>query len=220
MLSDLIRRYFAVAAALAVGALTGCGTSGARVQADLSGPKPAALTFLKAIKQGDAQTAKNASIGNPQDKEWIDAMVALLKGLKAYDQALLARFGPKAGSVDVDLKQAIMTLAQDPVDRIDEGIVRQGEDTAEIDPAFRGMRLSVRPPIFLRLEKGLWKVDLPATAQQDPRFNPALVKRYLAAGKALHDAALLVSWGRYKTFDEAENAVGVPVPPELAPTPE
>lgn len=216
-----MRWNFAVAAALAVAVVNGCGTSGGgRVQSDLSGPKPAALTFLRAIEQGDAQTARNASVGSPQDKEWIDAMAALVKGLKAYDRALLARFGPQAASVDVDLKQAILTLAHDPVDRIDEGIVRQAENTAEIDPAFRGMRLSARPPIFLRLEKGLWKVDLPATAQQDPRFNSAIVRRYLAAGKALHDAALLVSWGRYKTFAEAENAIDVPVPPELAPAQE
>jgi len=216
MLSDLIRRYFALwAAALPVLVLPGCGANGpkSRVWADLSGPKPAALTFLRAIEQGDAQTAKNASLGTPQDKQFVDGMVALLDGLKAYDRALLSRFGPQAAAADVDLKQAILTLAQDPLARIEDGIVREGPDTAEIDPAFHGVRLTARPPIYLRKDKGLWRVDLPATARQDPRLDPVVARRYLAAGKALHDAARQIASGRYKTFAEAERAMDVQLPP-------
>lgn len=206
MFSDANWRLFA--ALCGALALAGCAAgSKSRVPADLSGPKPAALTFLNAAARGDLRTARAASVGSEQDKRWIDAMVRLVDGLRAYDRALLSRFGRDAVPADVDLKQTIMTVSQEPIAQIEEGIVREGSDSAEIDPAYKGVRLAARAPLFLRKVKGQWKVDLAAMAH-DADHSPTAVKQYLAAGDALHDAARQIASGRYKTFADAERALG------------
>ena len=163
------------------------------------------MTFFNAIAQGDADTAKAASIGSKEDKLWIDAMVALITGLRDYDDALLQRFGPEANSADVDLKAAIHNLAEDPLTGIDGGIVKEATESAEIDPAYKGIRLARRSPLFLRRDRGVWKMDL-ETLRDQPQHNPALASQYLSAGKALHQAAQEIRRGRYKTFAAAQRA--------------
>jgi hypothetical protein len=175
------------------------------VVADLSSPKPAAVSFFRAISEGDIRTARDASIGTAKDKEWIDAMSSMLTGLRRYDQAIIRRFGHQAAQTDSQLRQAITQLVQDQLERLQDGIVREGPDTAEVDPGWHGeVRLTGRPPVMLRKEKGLWKVDLEATARIDPKFDAEAVARYRAYGKALHDAAYQIDAGRYKTLAEAE----------------
>ena len=75
---------------------------------------------------------------------------------------------------------------------------------AEVDPAWNGARLSARPPVFLRNQKGLWKVDLLTMAKYDPRFAPETAKRYREYGAALQKAARDIDAGRYKTLAQAE----------------
>ena len=193
--------FFCIVAALAAG----CG--GERpphVVADLSGPKPAAVSFFRAVAEGDVATARQASIGTSQDKQWIDAMSSMLTGLKRYDQAVLKRFGNEATQTDVQIRQAITQLVQDEIDRLEDGIVLESADTAEVAPAWHKVRLTGRPPVMLRKEKGLWKVDLQATAKTDPKFDTGAIERYRAYGKALHNAAYQINAGRYKTLAEAE----------------
>ena len=185
--------------------VTGCSSHPPpHVVADLSGPKPAALTFFRAVAEGDVSTARQASIGTGQDKQWIDAMSSMLTGLKRYDEAVMKRFGSQAVQTDVQLKQAMTQLVQDEIDRLEDGIVLESADTAEVAPAWHQVRLTGRPPVMLRKEKGLWKVDLQATAKIDPKFDADAVERYRVYGKALHNAAYQINSGRYKTLAEAE----------------
>ncbi|HSU67871.1 MAG TPA: hypothetical protein VLJ39_13425 [Tepidisphaeraceae bacterium] len=162
--------------------------------------------FLNAIASGNAQAARYASIGSEEDKRWIDGRVGLINGLRNYDQALLSRFGQAAVATDLELKQAIQSLAQDPVMKFDGAIVHEGEDTAEIRAALKGVRLASEPPILMRKENGLWKVDLTAM-RQDPRHDPALVQQFALAGKALENAAQLIRSGRYRSIQEAQQAI-------------
>jgi hypothetical protein len=176
-----------------------------RVAADLSGPKAAAVTFFRAVSVGDVRTARDASIGSAQDKQWIDAMSSMLTGLQSYDEAVLRRFGQQATQTDTQIRQALMQLVQDQIERLQDGLVKEGVDTAEVDPGWKSeVRLSARPPVILRKEKGLWKVDLAATAKVDPKFDPETIERYRTYGKALHNAAYQINAGRYKTLAEAE----------------
>jgi hypothetical protein len=175
------------------------------VAVDLSGPKPAAVSFFRAVSEGDVRTARDASIGTTKDKEWIDAMSSMVTGLRRYDEAILRRFGHQAAQTDSQLRQAITQFVQDQIERLQDGIVSEGPDTAQVQPGWHGeVRLSGRPPVLLRKEKGLWKVDLEATAKVDPKFDLEAVARYRAYGKALHDAAYQINAGRYKTLAEAE----------------
>lgn len=192
-------------------ALPGCASSydasTARVASDLSGPKPAALTFLRAIAAGDTRTAQDASVGTPEEKEWVVAMATLVRGLRRYDQAILARYGNEAIPADVDLRQAIQFMTQDPISHIQDGIVSESAESAVIYPAAFGIKLAARPPMMLRKGKSTWRVDLSAMSQE-PGHDPTVIRQYRAAAKALTDAARDVRAGRFRTLAEAQQSVG------------
>jgi hypothetical protein len=193
---------------LALGAALGWGCSShpqPRVAADLSGPKSAAVAFYTAVLAGDISTARNASIGSNTEKQWIDAMCGLLTGLRLYDEAIVKHFGNEAVQTDTQLKQAMLQLGQDQIDRLQDGVVHQGPEMAQVHPGWHGELLSARPPVILRKEKDVWKVDLAATAKIDPKFGPEAVDRYRVYGQALHDAAWRINAGRYQTLAEAEH---------------
>jgi len=172
---------------------------------DLSSPKPAALSFLHAIANGDARAAKAASVGTDHDRQWVDAIVMLITGMRAYDNALMARFGDAAISTNIELEQAIDALANEPIRRLEGGIVKESDENAEVAPALNGVRLAARPPIYLLKEKGVWKVDL-AAMKDDPTRDPAVIDQFSKAGKALHQAALAIRRGHYKTLEAALTA--------------
>lgn len=176
---------------------------------DLSSPKAAAIAFYKAIARGDVATADAASIGSEQDKKWNRAIVALIDGLKRYSDALRSRFGQQAVSTEVNLHQALVTLAQEPVMGLEGGIVHEADETAEVDPGLSGIRLAARAPVYLRKVNGVWKVDLPAMAQ-DPQHDPSTTAQYLAGGLAMQKAARDIAAGRYHTFDQAQSAMERP----------
>ena len=188
--------------------LTGCSTHGDSLPpgADLTTPKAAASVFYRAIARADARTAKSASWGTEDDKKWIDGMTALISGLRSYDSAIVSRFGGQATTADIDLKQALLTLADEPVTQIDGGIVSEALETAKIEPAFNGMRLTARPPIYLRKVKGVWKVDLTAMGQS-PSHNPGMARRLLEGGQALTRTARDITSGQYKTLAAAQAAL-------------
>ena len=188
--------------------LCGCSANPGPVSpTELSKPHDALMTFLTALGQGNAARARACSAGTDQDKRWIDGMVALVSGLREYDQALLERFGRQAVPIDVDLKQAIFSMANEPIIRFQEGIVKESEDTAEIDAAIGHIRLMAQQPVYLKREKSGWKVDL-AAMRESPRHSPESIEQNLAAGRALKAAARDVRTRRYKTLDEAQQALG------------
>jgi hypothetical protein len=184
----------------------GCRSSNPapQVASDLTTPKAAALTFLHAISAGDVKTAKSASIGNDQEKAAVEALATLVTGLRDYERAITKHFGGQAAQSSTQLRMAITDLIDVSIGHAENGIVNQGPETASVEPAVGGVRLRARSPIYLRKEKDRWKVDLATTSRADKRFDPAIAEQYLAAGKALHEAAKRVNAGRYKTFADAQ----------------
>lgn len=188
--------------------LIGCSPAAPPVSpAELSQPHQALMTYLDAISKGNAAKARAASIGTEQDKRWIDAITALITGLRSYDDALVTRFGRQALTTDIDLKQAVTELANEPIVRFQDGMVKESENTALIQAAVGHIRLAAQPPVYLKREKDGWKVDL-AESRRDPTHSPERVAQYLAAGDALKKAARDIRAGRYRTFDEAQQAAG------------
>jgi len=149
-------------------------------------------------------TAKSACIGTKQQWAVVEGLSTLITGLRAYDHAVTSRFGLEAVQTDTQLKQALADLSDTPIEHAENALVNQGPETASVEPAAGGIRLKARPPMYLRKEKLVWKVDLEATSQVDRRFSPATAEQYLAAGKALHEAARKVNGGRYKSLAEAQ----------------
>ena len=107
---------------------------------------------------------------------------------------------------DVDLRQALQSMTQDPITHVEGGIVSESTESALIYPAVGGMKLAAHPPLRMRKEGKVWKVDL-AAMSDEPRYSPEVGRRYRAAGKALSDAARQIRAGRYPTLADAEQAV-------------
>jgi hypothetical protein len=193
-----------IAAGLLLG---GCSANDAPApRADLAKPQPALMAFLNSIARCDVAAAKAESLGTEQDKHWIDAMAALVGGLRDYDQALLSRFGRQAIPIDVDLKQAVTELVNEPMVRFQDGLVKESGDRAEVDAALGHIRLAAQPPMYLRRDKVGWKVDL-TLMRRDTLHTPESIEQYLMAGIALKIAARDVRAGHYKTLDEAQQAM-------------
>src|ERR1700722_10455935 len=73
--------------------MAGCGSRNVvHVASDVSNPKSAALTFLRAMSAGDIRTAKAACIGNKQELAAVESFSSFITGLRAYDQAITKKF--------------------------------------------------------------------------------------------------------------------------------
>ena len=195
--------FWLLAAALVTG---GCAATPAapKVHMDLSSPTAAAGTFTRAIAAADAAGAKAASTGTDEQKQSIDALVGFIDGLRAYDQALMKHFGPRAIQVHTQIRQALEDIAEQPVRDFATPLVTQNDNQATVRAAYKNLKLSGRPPLVLTKTKAGWKVDLAATARYDQRFTPAVAREYRQASLALHQTARQVAAGKFRTVDEAQ----------------
>ena len=208
MLPDVAIRS-KLAGFFAIVALAGCAAHQRTptVQADLTAPKPAALTFFRAIAAGDARTARAASVGTDRDKQWIDGVIAMADALRTYSEAIRRRFGVEAAQEDTDIRQALLAMTQDPITQLDGGIVQEDASTARIDPALNQVRLASRAPVYLRKLKNSWKVDLKATVQADPSRDTQNAARYAEVARVLKQVAAEVRIGRYRSLAEVQQAI-------------
>ncbi len=200
-------------AALFVG-LLGCASQDrpqSRVALNLNTPRDAAMTFVRAIGQGDVVTAKAASIGTESQKHWIDALAGLIDGLRSVDGALLRRFGGSAERIDIDLCDSLRPLSEGAESEVAAATVNENGLEARLVPLGRPMSIQVPYATQLRKDKGVWKVDLPAVYQQKPQLSvgagSAEMETYLQAGRALKTVAREIASGQYKTLDAARNAI-------------
>jgi hypothetical protein len=111
--------------------------------------------------------------------------------------------------MDVQLKQALTTMTEDPISGVEGGTVQQDDraGVARLLPGMRGIRLAARPAIELRrTNTGQWKVDLTTSANY-PRFDPAVTAQYQSAADVMRDVAAEVAAGRYKSVEAAEAAM-------------
>src|SRR6476661_5073382 len=92
---------FWLAALLTLGGGCVTGKNTPHVATDLSTPKAAALTFLKAISEGDVETAQGACTGTEHERAAVGALSSLVTGLRDYDHAITSRFGMEAVQSDV-----------------------------------------------------------------------------------------------------------------------
>src|SRR3954468_20956099 len=86
-----IRLLAALALALAVG---GCRKE--PTGPDLSNPKAAAITFARAMEDGDIETAKNCTIAGGLEVDLVEAMVKATHALRKLGAACKEKFGDAA----------------------------------------------------------------------------------------------------------------------------
>src|SRR2546423_2076741 len=143
--------------------LWGCQSLGRAKPVDLSTPQSAAMSYVKALQYGDAATARAACTGTEEEMRWVDAMAAMVRGLRDINSALYAHFGPVSSQMHVDLEESIRTLADEPVELFENGVVQANDLQVRIIPQHKGFTSKFQTPLVLSKVKNVWKVDLEQT---------------------------------------------------------
>jgi hypothetical protein len=182
------------------------------VAIDLSSPKSAAVSYLRAMSAGDLDSLKACTFGTDDQRKPAIAYATMIRGMRRYDQAIVSHFGSDAIRDDVDLKQKLMELVDDRIDRTQQGAVQENEEEAMISPGINGAALRKRPPIILRKDQGVWKVNLAETAQRDSTISPESAQRNEAIGEALLKIARDIDRGRYKTYADMQRDADAGMP--------
>lgn len=210
------RRSFWLVSVVLLWSVGGCaGLGGQRVHADLSTPKSAALAYLTALQHADAKTAHATSAGSPDERQWVDALIAMIDGMRQFNDSLYSYSWPGVYQVHVDLHDALNALADEPVDLTQQGTARiQGEE-AMVEPLRKdkGFTAKFQQTIWLLHDPKGWKVNLRKTyATNIPLDRIAEVtahfRGYQRGGDAFRAAARDVRAGRFHSTMEAERALG------------
>jgi hypothetical protein len=161
---------------------------------DLTNPKAAAITFAKAMEDGDVETAKNSSIAGGMEVDLVEAMTKATASLRKLGQACRDKYGDAAtvmmketGSMD-----ASVALANAAVDF-------DGEEAATVTPT------EGKVVVPVRLVEGNWKVDIGALVKGDDITNSIPLLNTVAAAAAQVTPDVLS--GKYKTPDEVKAAL-------------
>lgn len=189
-------RKFAVVATVVVAGFVAAPFAQAAVEVNLSTPKDAARTFGQGMSEGDIDAVKASAIANEEQQKALEALVAVVSNFKKVEEAAVAKFG-EAGKTIANQQQ--MSIAEE-LKKIDESTEKIEGDAATLTPA------DSQDPLHLRNVDGQWKVDfaaMPGTeqvAEAVPMIN--------AMANAADELAVEISADKYKTPEEAKNALG------------
>lgn len=189
-------RKLAVVATVVAGLAGAAPSVSAAVEVDLTSPKSAARTFGQGMSEGDIDAVKAAAIADEQQQLALEALVSVVSNFKKVETAAVAKFGEAGKSV---ASQQQMSIGEE-LEKIESAIETIEGETATL--ASEGSD----DPLHLRKVGDDWKVDfaaMPGTdqvAQAIPMIN--------AMAGAADELATEISADKYKTADEAKNALG------------
>jgi len=187
------RRYLCLIV-LVIGIVLPPGCKKAPTGPDLSNPKAAAITFAKAMEEGDVETAKNSAIAGGMEVDLVVSMTKATAALRKLGAACRAKFGDSA---NVMLKETGAIDAS--VALVNANVEFDGEESATVTPTDGKVAVPVR------LVEGNWKVDIGALVKGDDITNsvPLLSTVADAASQLTPD----VEAGKYKSPEEVKLAM-------------
>ena len=208
------RRWKATGLGLLIGfSILGCAHEPMpHVNLDLSSPKLAAVSYLRAMSAGDLEGLKASTVGTEDQRKAVESYSLMLHGLRRYDQAIVSHFGADAIRDDIELKQKLMELVDDRIARTEQGVVSESDESARVTPGLNGLALQGRPPVYLKKDREVWKVDLAATAVRDTSISAESAARNQAIGEALLKIAGDIDRGRYKSFSDLQRDTDAGLP--------
>jgi hypothetical protein len=163
--------------------------------ADLSEPKAAALTFVKAMADHDFATLRNASVGNDEERQRVEAMSDLMAAQRKFADAAAAKFGDSApvqrGNVSAVFEEQLKTAE-----------VKVEGDVASI----RDPKDEKGPPLKLKKVGGEWKVDLSSMQIRSSALSSA-GEQMKKLADVTNTTAEEVAADKYATFLEAQTAL-------------
>lgn len=181
---------FPMVAAIALLALTGLEARAGGP--DLSTPKKAALEFAKDLESGDMAAAKAASVGSADDFKLVETISSLVRSARELRDTAIEKFGA-AGKNILPNGDELADFSK----RVDSGTEKITGDTATVGQP------DERDPMKLKkVEDGTWRVDLAAIPEKN-EVSKVMPK----VQKVLSNATADIKAGKYKTADEAQDAV-------------
>lgn len=175
-------------------------TIGAEEKADASTPKGAVSAFFKAMERGDAAGAKALSNGTAKQLEVLDIIVPVASGLKALENAAVKKWGEDAKKVLTDGPGGGFDFEKN----LAEAKVTENGDTATIVSGKADEQ--EKQPLTLKKSEGKWKVDL-GFVPVEQFSDPMLAKIFKGLGEAAKETAGEIDAGKYKTAQEAKQAM-------------
>jgi hypothetical protein len=157
---------------------------------DLSTPKKAAVFFAKSVETGDMANIKATSVGSEDDYKLVQSIVGLIEANKQLRAAAIAKFGEEGKQISTEDLSNISKQMEAGDEKID------GE-TATIGKA------DEKDPMKLKKIGDSWKVDL-ASIPEKEQMGKAMPKMQ----KVMSEAAVDIKAGKYKTIDDAKQAIG------------
>jgi hypothetical protein len=162
---------------------------------DLSSPKSAAMAFGTALLAGDSAGIKATSMGTDNDFKVVDAMGQMVGAMKKLSDAAVAKWGK-----DNALSKG--SMAPDIQKELEESEVKIDGDSATI---IKKDKSDAKSPMKLKKVDGNWKVDLGSLPKEG---MDQLVKMAPAMAKAAAEVSAEIAADKYKTADEAQQALG------------
>lgn len=162
---------------------------------ELSTPKLAALAFVRAMEADDMSAFRAITLGADDDYKLFEPLLGMVGAAKQLEKAAREKFG-KAGRVVVRDSPAVELEVH-----VQESDVKVTADTAVL--THKGEEGA--DPLTLRHTSEGWKVDLTAITnrQQMTTSAPTMGRIQQALGASAAD----IRAGKFKTADEAEQAV-------------
>ena len=163
-------------------------------------PKQAATTFFKAMVSGDAAAAKAASVGDERSERLLEAMVENTSAMRAFHDAMKARFGESAAGAGLS-DRAVGAKEDQVLDAVEKGEEKIEGDSATILGA-----ADHRKVVHLKNVNGAWKVDRGRLGEGESADR--FLERTRRTTKAYRDLAGEIREGKHKSVAEARQAYG------------
>jgi hypothetical protein len=159
---------------------------------DLTNPKAAALTFTRALENGDIATAQLASNAGGIEVDLIEAMAQSAMGIKQLHAAATTKFGDQANKIlQTQSLSVTKNLANADVDPGETRAIVRSRDGRDV--------------IALQKTEDGWKVDVGALIKGKDVTN--VVPFFRAAGVAARSVADDITAGKLATVDAARDAM-------------
>jgi hypothetical protein len=160
---------------------------------DLSTPKKAAVEFAKGLEAGDLVAARAAAVGSSDDFKIVEIISGLVRSARDLRTAAIEKFG--------DAGKQVLPNGDELADfskRVDAGTEKITGDTATV-----GQPDEREPMKLKKAADGSWRVDLASIPEKDEigKMMPK-IQKVMAGGTTDIKA------GKYKTVDEAKDAIG------------
>ena len=188
-------------------------TAGSARAADQSTPKKAAESFGTALVAGDNKAVREVSQGTDAEYKTVDALGTMVGAMKKLSDAASAKYG-KDNAISKGAKD--MDIAAE----LEKSEVKEDGDKATIT----NKEKDEKNPMKLVKKDGKWFVDLSSLPKEG---MDQVVKMAPAMSKAATEVAGEIKADKYKTAEEAQQALGTKMlaammqapPPADAPAP-